>query len=194
MGRNGAAFSWHERLALRVGALVVTLPAHCEHEYCPPPFVEFPVSCPPPQGTVDVPLGQVFGFCIFGRDLHVFGQSRRQEGSCRVEESLAVCSDLDELGVVDLGNRVVHGHVFAHLVEGPDERLSFVAVGTIYDNVADVWCDLERLEGEFQSDGSGDWLLPQRHGERGCIPVGAGLMATWLGLPDHTASATATAM
>ncbi len=41
------------------------------------------------------------------------------------------------------------------MVEGPDERLSFVAVGTIYDNVADVWCDLERLEGEFQSDGSG---------------------------------------
>ena len=29
-------------------------------------------------------------------------------------------------------------------MEGPDERLSLVAVGAIYDNVAEAWCDLAR--------------------------------------------------
>ena len=39
--------------------------------------VEFAVSCPPPQGTVDIPLGHFFGLGVLGWDVHVFGQSRR---------------------------------------------------------------------------------------------------------------------
>ena len=116
---------------------------------------EFAVSCPPPQRPVDIPIGHVFGFGVFGWDVSVFGHPRWQQGSRGVEESLAVRSDLDEVGVVDLRAGVVHGHIDAHLVEWPDERLSFVGVGTIGDNVAEAWRDLVRLQDELQSDGSG---------------------------------------
>ena len=57
--------------------------------------VEFPVSCPPPQGTVDVPLGQVFGFCGFAWDRRMYSGSpeRKDRYLSNVRMPLAVCSE-----------------------------------------------------------------------------------------------------
>ena len=110
---------------------------------------EFPVSCPSPDGSVGVPVGQNFGFGPFGWYVHVFGQPPGKQGSCRDEElPFFFPADFDELGVVDFGGCVVHGYVDAYLVEGSDEGLSLVGVGAVSDHVFDAWCDLEGLEGE----------------------------------------------
>ena len=110
VGRYGAA-SLGMVSGLRVVALVVTLPAHWEQPYWPPPSTSLRFRVHRHNARLAYQSVTSLGFGVSGLGLHVFGHPRRQQSSRGVKESLAVCPDFDEVGVVALGAGVVHGHV-----------------------------------------------------------------------------------